>query len=75
MEKYHPRGYRDTCLQNYFNGLIVLTIIAFYLVWHSFLNDRITFIYLTLAIAILFYMLFTAFQRQGQEGIDIAWVS
>jgi len=54
-------------------GLIVLTIIALYLVWHSFLNDRITFIYLTLAIAIpLLYVIYRLFTGRGRKELNIA---
>lgn len=53
--------------------LIVLTIAALCLVWYFFINDRITIIYMSVAIVIpLLYVIFRIVLSRNRKGLHIA---
>lgn len=54
-------------------GLIAVTIASLYLVWHFFLNDRITLIYISAAIVIpMLFVIYRLIKSSGKKEVHIA---
>ncbi|MBP1666372.1 MAG: prenyltransferase [Bacteroidetes bacterium] len=53
--------------------LIIITIAALYLVWHSFINDKITLIYLSVAVVIpMLFVIFRIVRSRGRKELHTA---